>query len=261
MMNIDRYVRVSSLSEASDILRKDKAACILGGCGYLRLGRKKISTAIDLSLLSLSYITETPTTIEIGAMTPLRDIETSSLLERTYGSALRKSTEGIVGVQLRNVVTLGGTVAGRYPFSDILPVLMALETNIHFAESGKISLEKYMTEKAIRDVVEKISIPKNGQKAGFASMRHSETDYAILNAAVGIKNGDYKIFVGARPQKAVRAPEAEDVLNSGRSFEDTGRAAAAELTFGDNTRGSADYRKAICKAIVQRAGEEAINAV
>ena len=261
MMNIEKYVRVSSLKEAHGILKNEKGACVLGGCGYLRMGRKKITTAIDLTDLDLSYIKETSNAIDIGSMTPLRDIETSGILEDTFGSALRECTEGIVGVQLRNVVTIGGTVAGRYPFSDVIPVLMALDARVHISESETMDIEKYMNDKSTKGIITKISIPKEGQLAHFASVRNSETDYAVLNCAVSLKRGEYSIFVGARPQRAVRAVEAEKIINSGRSLEEAGIAAANELTFGDNTRGSATYRKALCKTLVKRALEGVIHAI
>jgi CO/xanthine dehydrogenase FAD-binding subunit len=59
----------------------------------------------------------------------------------------------------------------------------------------------------------------------------------------------------------VRAVEAEKIINSGRSLEQAGAAAAEELTFGDNTRGSAAYRKALCKTLVKRAIEGVIHAI
>jgi len=259
MMNIEKYVKPASIDEALNILKNENGSCVLGGCGYLRMGKKKITTAIDLSDLNLSYITDTGSALDIGAMTPLRDIETSRKLETAFGPALRMSTEGIVGIQLRNVVTIGGTVAGRYPFSDVIPVLMALGAEVHFAEHDVMPIEKYMNEKAINDIIVKISIPRNGQTASFTSVRNSETDYAILNAAVGLIGGEYSIFVGARPQKAVRATDAESIINNGRALEDAGDAAAKELSFGDNTRGTAEYRENICSALVTRAIEGVIH--
>lgn len=260
MMNIEKYALVSSMEEALSILKNENGSCVLGGCGYLRMGKKKITTAIDLSKLNLSYINEESDRIEIGAMTPLRDIETSRLLEKTFGPALRLCTEGIVGVQLRNTVTIGGTAAGRYPFSDVIPVLMALGADVHFTENQSIGIEAYMNGKSVKDIITKITIPKDGQTAYFTSVRNSNTDYAVLNCAVGLKQGEYSIYVGGRPQKALKAEEAERIINNGRSLAEAGEAAANELSFGDNTRGSAEYRKAICKTLVKRAIEGVIHA-
>lgn len=255
-MNIDRYVMPETLSEALDILKNEAGACVLGGCGYLRMGRKQITAAIDLTKLNLTGISENENAIEIGAMTPLREIETSELLFCTFGPALRECTENIVGVQLRNVVTIGGTIAGKYPFSDVIPVLLALGAVVHFAENEPQTLEDFMEAKSVKDIITKISIPKNGQRAAYASIRNSATDYPMLNAAVSLADGAYRVFVGARPQKAIHSKMAEGALNSGKTPAEAGALAAEELSFGDNTRASAPYRKAVCKALVKRAAEE-----
>ncbi len=74
---------------------------------FLRLGKKKIGTGIDLCNLDLEYIKDHETFIEIGSMTKLRGIETSSLIKSHFGNALSKSVRDIVGVSFRNTATLG----------------------------------------------------------------------------------------------------------------------------------------------------------
>ncbi len=156
MMHIEEYVRVSSCSEALDILNSVEGSAVLGGCGYLRMGGKRnISKGIDLSLLELSYIDETDSYIEIGAMTPLRDIEVSPVFRNNFNGALCDCMENIVGIQLRSIVTIGGTIAGRYPFSDVLPVLIALGADIILTGAGRVSLEDFMEGKHKSDIVEK----------------------------------------------------------------------------------------------------------
>ena len=48
MFTIDQYVKVQSLEEAYELAQK-KTATILGGCGWLKMGRRPIKTAIDLT--------------------------------------------------------------------------------------------------------------------------------------------------------------------------------------------------------------------
>ena len=74
MFTIDRYVKVQSLSEAYELAQK-KTATILGGCGWLKMGRRPIQTAIDLSGLGLDQIQETDGYFELGCMATLRQIE------------------------------------------------------------------------------------------------------------------------------------------------------------------------------------------
>ncbi|PLX68923.1 MAG: 4-hydroxybenzoyl-CoA reductase [Denitrovibrio sp.] len=257
MMNIEEYVRVSSCSEAYEILNSVNGSAILGGCGYLRMGNRAISKGIDLSLLGLNQIIETDSDIEIGAMTSLRDIETNPILKNNFNGSLCDCMENIVGIQLRSIVTIGGTVAGRYPFSDVLPVLMALGADVVLTGAGRVSLEDFMDGKHKSDVVEKIIIPKTSERVAYKSVRNSLVDYAILNCVIALSDGEYKVVVGARPQKAIRATKCEAFLKGKELTEEIAEEAAKivadELSFGDNVRGSAEYRKAVCVTLIKRA--------
>ncbi len=257
MLDIENYILATSLKEAHAALQNAPGATILGGCGYIRLGTRKIPTAIDISALGLSHITEKDDSIEIGAMTTLREIETSSLLTSTYGSILKQSVESIVGVQLRNCVTIGGSVAGRYPFSDPITALLALEAKLVFHENGKIALSSYLSGKGLNDILLKICLPKDGRQGSFSSIRKSATDYAVLNVAATQHDNAYTIAIGARPGRAVRVPQVEEFLNSTRltatTAKEAGVTAASNLEFGSNPRGSAEYRHAICPVLIERA--------
>ncbi|MBN2873895.1 MAG: FAD binding domain-containing protein, partial [Spirochaetales bacterium] len=117
-MDIENIVRPRSLDEAYSLLAEPGAIAI-GGGAWLRLGQKALATAVDLSGLGLCYIRESDKSIEIGAMATARDVETSPVLLEAFGPVFRDAVSGIVGVQMRNIVTVGGTVAGRYGFSDL----------------------------------------------------------------------------------------------------------------------------------------------
>jgi len=99
-------VQPEKLETAYQILSDKRNNTILGGCAFLKMGSKKIGTAIDLSNLNLSYIKETDGFIEIGAMTTLRVLETHTLLQESFNGVLPKSVRNIIGVQFRNSVTV-----------------------------------------------------------------------------------------------------------------------------------------------------------
>lgn len=264
MLQIENYRHVESLAEAYDILHSVAGSTVLGGCGYLRLGGRKIHTAIDLSRLGLDFIRETEDAIEIGAMTTLRTTETHPLTTAHFGGVLPESVEHIVGIQLRNCVTIGGTVAGRYPFSDPITALMALDARLELHHHGLISLADFLGAKPAKDILVKVIIPKDGRVAAFSSVRKSATDYAVLNAAAARRENEHRIVVGSRPGRAMYAAAAQQHLNdnglSERTAAEAGKIAAKEIQFGDNPRGSGAYRKAICPVLVKRALMEVMNA-
>lgn len=264
MLQIDNYLYASDLKEAYTTLHSVAGSAVLGGCGYLRLGTRKITTAIDLSRLGLDFIRETDGVVEIGAMTSLRTIETNRSTSSLWCGVLESAVRNIVGVQLRNCVTIGGTVAGRYPFSDPITALLALDATLVFHQHGQILLEEYLKGKGCRDILEKVIIPKDGRLAAFNSLRKVKSDYAVLNVAVAKNIESYRIVVGSRPGRAMHVPAAVSYLQKHgldtKTALEAGRIAAENLQFGDNPRGSGEYRKAVCPILVQRALAEVIHA-
>ena len=120
MFTIQRLVQPETIEEAYKILTEKKLNTVLGGTCFLRMGSKRIGTAIDLSKLNLDYIKEDEEYIEIGAMATFRDIETSSVLNENFNGVLPKSVESIIGVQFRNIVTVGASIFSKYGFSDLI---------------------------------------------------------------------------------------------------------------------------------------------
>ncbi|WP_028585827.1 FAD binding domain-containing protein [Desulfogranum mediterraneum] len=263
MLQIERYVLASDLKEAYELLTTVPGSAVLGGCGYLRLGARAITTAIDLSALQLDYVRENGPWIEIGAMTSLRSMETHPLLRSLAGGVLPRSLGHIVGVQLRAAVTIGGTVAGRYPFSDPLTALLALEARVHLHQRGVLPLEEFLSAKPARDVVVQLSIPRDERLAAFGSVRRAQTDYAVLNAAVSRKDEEYRLVVGSRPGRAMLVPAAAAYLRQhGLSRESIVEAAGITVQavpLGTNPRGSEAYRRAVCPVLIKRLLSEVLH--
>ena len=61
-------------------------------------------------------------------MCTLRQLETNTDLNRYFDGLMREMVRHIVGVQFRNGATVGGSLYGRYGFSDVLTALLVLDT-------------------------------------------------------------------------------------------------------------------------------------
>ena len=75
-------------------------------------------------------IGETEEAFSIGAMATLRDIEMHEGLNAYCDNAARNAVKDIVGVQFRNMATVGGSIWGRFGFSDVLTVFLALDSYV-----------------------------------------------------------------------------------------------------------------------------------
>lgn len=259
MITINQYLLATSLEEAYETLVANKKNVILGGMLWLKMGKQAVHTAIDLSKLGLDQITETDEYIEIGCMTSLRQVETSRLLQEYFNGIVANCVKDIVGTQFRNVATIGGSVFGRFGFSDVLTALLALDTYVELYKGGVMPLEDFVNAKRNKDILVKVMIRKSDSKASYHTQRNSATDFPVLAVAVSQADEGVKISVGARPHKAKRAYEAEALLQGGlteSTIDVAAQKVVEELDFGTNLRAGEAYRKQLAQALVKRAIDE-----
>jgi CO/xanthine dehydrogenase FAD-binding subunit len=264
-LKINNYVKVSSVEEAYSILEGSSKAAIIAGGAWLKLTPTEIEEAVDLSDLGLDSIAEADGFIEIGSMATLRQIETSKYLKKLCNGIVSDAAEKIMGVTVRNIATIGGTISGKYGFSDLITTLMVLDTELEFYKRGKVSLVEFMDETAkTRDILLKIRIPMKEGRGWFETIKITAIDFPILNAAVTRIDGKTRIAVGSRPYKAALAEMAMAYVDTcGKHEADCAERAAmtasTEIKFGSNSRGSANYRKQLCEALVKRGLREVIS--
>jgi CO/xanthine dehydrogenase FAD-binding subunit len=262
MFTLTDLVQPDTLEEAYQALINKRNNTVFGGCAFLRLGSQRIGTAVDLSKLKLNYITEQAGYVEIGAMTTFRDLETNAALKEYFNGIVPKAVGNIIGVQFRNIVTVGGTVFSKYGFSDLITALVVLDTEVELYKGGRMSLVDFLEKPYEKDILTKVLIKKNERKAVYQNFRISASDYPVLTVAVSHLNQEWVIAVGARPHRAKIADRASQAL-SGRALsqydiEQAAGLAMEELAFGSNTRGTAKYRQEIGKVLVRRAITEAL---
>ncbi len=257
MFTIDKLYQPQNIAEAAELLTEYQDITVLGGCGFLKMGNRRITTALDLSLCSLAEISETEQFIELGAMVTLRDVEVNPALNQSFDAVLPKAVAHILGVQFRRCATLGASVYSKYGFSDILPALLALDTEVELLRGGRLPLVDFLAKPLSRDVLIKIKINKDSRRAAYQNLRNAGADFPILNAAVSRHGKQWTVIVGARPARAEIAVQASQLLSEMAAdsidIDKVADTTAAELTFGSNNKASADYRRAMCQVLVKRA--------
>lgn len=188
MVRFKNYVKAGSLSEAYELNQK-KSSIVGGGMMWLKLQNRVKMTLIDLSGLGLDTIEETEEEFRIGCMCTLRMLETHEGLNTYFQGVFKECTRAIVGVQFRNGATVGGSVFGRFGFSDIMTCLMALDTYVELYQGGVVSLKEFNHMKYDRDILVHIIIKKDGRRAAYASQRRSGTDFPLIACCVAEKRG------------------------------------------------------------------------
>ncbi|MGN1181690.1 MAG: FAD binding domain-containing protein, partial [Faecalibacillus sp.] len=117
MLKIQKYTRVKNLDEAYTILNKNRNNMIIGGMMWLKMSHRLIPEAIDLSDLNLNSIEEKENEFQIGCMCTLRQLEVHQSLNQLCQNMIRDALCDIVGVQFRNMATIGGSLFSRFGFS------------------------------------------------------------------------------------------------------------------------------------------------
>ena len=257
MYTIKSYVFPESLAEADELLQRDvRNTAVLGGCCWLKLGRRRISRAIDLTRLGLNQIEVKDGWLELGACVTLRQLETDPAVTSRFDNLLGQAVSHIVGVQFRNCATVGGSVFSRFGFSDLTCALLALETTVVLYRGGEVPLEEFLASPiAFDDILVKVRVKDDGRRAAYESVRRSSTDFPTLAAAVSCLEGKWKVSVGARPARAMLAAQAAACLEAGQDPKAAGEAAAHELTYGSDLRAGADYRRKLAAVLVRRAAQ------
>ncbi|MFR3185646.1 MAG: FAD binding domain-containing protein [Ruminococcus sp.] len=255
MLTIKEYIKAESLEQAYELNQK-KSNRLLGGMMWLRLGKGNVNKAIDISGLGLDQIEETNEEFSIGSMVTLRQLEQHKGLENYTRGAIRESVRHIVGVQFRNLATVGGSIYGRFGFSDVLTVFLGMDTYVELYKGGILPLEEFAMRRPDRDILVRIFVKKRPLKIAYLSQRNTKTDFPVLTCAVSNSGENWKAVIGARPQRAVVIKDTEGMLGEKYSQEDLLRFAAyvkENTATASNMRGSAEYRKILTETLVKRA--------
>lgn len=243
MFKVKEYVKVQTLQEAYDLNQK-RSNIIVGGMMWLKMANYTKMTAVDLSGLLLDGIEETAEEFRIGCMCTLRRLELHEGLNHYFDGMFKECTRHIVGVQFRNGATVGGSIFGRYGFSDLLTGMMVLDTWVELYQGGLMPLSEFNQLPRNRDILVRIIIKKDGRKAGYMSQRRSAVDFPIIACGLARKDDCWYLAAGARPSRA-----ALTILNAGKPAKETAALAAEAFTYGSNFRAGNEYRKhlaAVC---------------
>ena len=254
MITIQKYIRAESLEEAYQ-LNQNRQNRIMGGMLWLKMGRGNVNTCIDLCGLGLDTIEETKEHFSIGAMTSLRQIELHPGPNAYTGGAAAWAVKDIVGVQFRNLATVGGSIWGRFGFSDVLTLFLSMDSHVELYKGGVIPLEEFASMKYDRDILVRLIVKKTPGAFVYRAMRSQRTDLPVIACALSRLEGEYRAVVGARPSRAMIIRDRNRLLREGLT--ENGVKAFADYTAesaptGSNARAGAAYRTHLIRVLTER---------
>jgi CO/xanthine dehydrogenase FAD-binding subunit len=256
-LNVNEYVVVDHVEKAYQLLNQDKKNQIIAGGAWLKLSVKEVNKLISLDHLSLNYIKEEKDFIEIGAMTSLRDLEMNSVVNDLDHGLLSLAISKIMGVTIRNLASIGGSIMGKFSFSDILPVLLVMDCKLYFHHRGEMNIEDFMNTRGLeRDVLTHIKIKKQNRKSFFKRVAHTALDFSMINIAI-VYDDSFMISVGSQPGMAMLCKETMSYLNETSEvteevIKEAVIIALNELNLSSNLRASQSYREVLVKTYLKR---------
>lgn len=245
MIKIREYVRAESLEEAWELNQK-RSNKVLGGMLWLRMGNRNVQKAIDLSGLGLDTIEESADAFSVGCMVTLRQIELHEGLNAMCEGLLHDAVCDIVGTQFRNLATVGGSIFGRFGFSDVMTAFLALDSCVELYKGGIVPLSEFVKMKRDNDILVRVIVKKEAGHFAYLSHRNTRTDFPVLTVAVSDCGSVKRAVIGARPGIAKRY-EIEKL------DEETAARLAEEAPFQSNMRASDTFRKHLAGVLLRRA--------
>ncbi len=275
------FYQPASLQEAGRLMRENgPGGRFLAGGTDLVIAMKEKGLVpkyvVDLKRIAgLSGIREQGDgSIAIGALTTMRDIETSSLITKKY-PFLSQSAAEVGSIQIRNRATIGGNMANATPSADVAPSLIALNATAKITGANgdrTVALEEFFrgpgqTVMGTDEILTEITIPKTGSRLvgeyiKFSPREMMDLAYVGVAVAYNLGHSDKKcdgvrIVLGAVAPTPIRARRAEAALEgqvlTDALAEKVGHIAAKEAKPISDVRSSADYRRAMVGAMTTRA--------
>ena len=273
------YLVANSVPEAIAFLEKhgDEAKILAGGQSLIPLLRFRLanpSVLIDINRIDgLEYIRETNGELRIGALTREAELEISPLIRDRY-PILLDTASVVADPVVRKWATGGGNIAHADPANDHPATMLALgATGVAVGPEGErtIPINEFFTDMSFetslrpKEILTEIRIPATTERSGGAHLKLERKvgDYGIAGVATYIRldEGGRVTYagigltnVGPTPIKAV---DAEQFL-VGKSLDDANVHQAADLAAAaaqpaSDTRGPADYKRAMIRTLTVRA--------
>lgn len=265
------YSAPQTLQDALALLENGERKILAGGMSLIPLMKLRLASPaeiVDLGRVpNLNGITESDGVLHIGAMATHHQVESSPLVRARC--PLLAETAGHIGdVQVRNVGTMGGSIAHADPAADYPATLIALEAQFRIVSANSkrtvaaadFFLDAFTTALEPGEIVIEVDVPVEESSEGYRYQKvaHPASGFAVVGIAARIKKTGERITmarigVTGMAAHAFRDRAAEKLLEGGASISD----AVAVIGEGEEPNSdlyaSGDYRRHLARVHAARA--------
>jgi carbon-monoxide dehydrogenase medium subunit len=265
------YHAPESLEEVFSMLEDGSGKILAGGMSLIPLMKLRLASpesVIDLRRVpGLKEITESGGVVRVGAMATHHEVEISPVI-RGKCPLLGEAASQIGDTQVRNVGTIGGSVAHADPSADYPGALVALEARIRLrsaqgervVEASEFFVDAFTTAMDAGEIVVAVEIESEESSEGYKyeKVAHPASGFPVVGVAVRVKRAGSKIAlarigVTGMGARAFRARNAEALLEGGADA----ATAAAVVGVGEEANSdlyaSGEYRRHLAQVQAARA--------
>jgi carbon-monoxide dehydrogenase medium subunit len=276
------YSAPKTLDEALGLLAEG-AKPLAGGMSLIPMMKLRLASPehlVDLGRIKdLSYIREKGGELHIGATTTHHEVEDSPLVRGKC--PLLAATAAFIGdVQVRNMGTIGGSVAHADPAADYPAALQALEAKLvlkgvkseRTVSAADFFVDTFTTALEPGEIVREVIVPvdDSGTGVSYQKVLQPASGFAIVGIAVRVRKTGGKISmarigVTGLSNCAFRAAAAEKSLEGKSGSAADIQAAAALVAQGveanSDLHASAEYRTHLATVYAARALSAALGQI
>ena len=259
------YQKVKSVADAAALLEKDEDARPLAGgqslVAAMKLRLSKPSNVLDLGpIAELRGIKIEANAVVIGAMTRHADVAASAEVKKAI-PALASLAAGIGDRMVRNMGTMGGSVANNDPAADYPAGVVALNatviTNKRKIEADKFFKGMYETALDQGELITAISFPIP-KRAAYMKFKNPASRYAIVGVFVADFGNAVRVAVTGAAAGVFRVADMEKALGTKFAPESVASIKVPDTDLNSDMHAKADYRAHLITVMACRAVEAAL---
>jgi len=230
----------------------------------------QVDHLIDLRrIMELKRLEVSSSHLIVGAMTTHRELELSPVVQRLL-PLLSEAASNIGHIPIRTRGTIGGSLSLADPTAELPLVSVVLDALItlqsvrgqRVVPAAAFFQSALQTERADDEILTSVEFPLLAKGAGtaFSELSRRSGDFCIVGVAVvvGVKHGQceyVRVGLGGVADRPVRSTVAELLIGEPFTEQRTvwiAEEIAKELDPISDLRGSAEDRRDIAKALIQR---------
>jgi carbon-monoxide dehydrogenase medium subunit len=259
------YHKASSVADAVAALAKNPEAKLLAG-GQTLIASMKLRLASPSVLVDLRDVAELrgikadATTVTVGAMTRHAEVAAAPEVRKAI-PALARLAAGIGDPMVRNMGTLGGSVANSDPAADYPAALLGLNATVS-TDKRKIAADQFFTgmfETALQpgEIITAVAFPVP-KRAAYMKFDNPASRYAIVGVFVADTGSGVRVAVTGAAGSVFRVPGMEKALNARFSPDAVTGIQVGAAALSSDMHASAEYRAHLITVMARRAVAQAL---